>query len=171
MAIKFRIYIIIILSIFLANCGIFSNTQTFQDRDSGFSIKIPKNWEEVDSTSILGDYRSASKDTSIPMDFTIYMDTNTMADMFMLAKIGIPAEYAGLSVDEVLKNAMPNLYSDHLVKEKINGYTVFTFMDTLGMGQAQGGFVWLKDNTLYYAQVRVFNGSRLEYIYKSVRLK
>jgi hypothetical protein len=163
--------ILCVAVVVLAGCGIFESAQTFQDKDSGFSIKLPENWEEVDSVSVIGDYRSASEAAGLPMEIVIYMDTDTMADIFMFVKVGIPAEYGNLSADEILKEAMPDLYLDHLVKEKLNGNTVFTFIDTLGMGQAQGGFVWVKENMLHYVRIRVFNASRLEGIYKSARLQ
>jgi hypothetical protein len=65
----------------------------------------------------------------------------------------------------------PELYRDHLIKEKVNGKTLFTFIDTLGMRQAQGGFVWVEDNVLYIPKPASFNVSSFESIYKFARLR
>jgi hypothetical protein len=100
------------------------------------------------------------------------MDTNTMADAFVFAKIGIPQERKGQSADKILKEEMPSFYNDELIKGYLNGHEVYTFIDSIGpFNAAQGGFLWIKNETLYYVLIRVFNGSDLERIYKSANLK
>ena len=164
---QWRFGILLIPIFLLMNCGLF-DTQLFNDADSGFSIWLPSEWERVNPSSLLGDYESAE----LKMDASVYMNTETMADAFIFVKIEIPDEFKGQSADQILREVMPSFYNDELMKYNLTGHEVYTFLDSIGpFNSAQGGFIWVRNDTLHYANIRVFNGSHLEDIYRSAMLK
>jgi hypothetical protein len=164
--------LILVIPILLSISCCSSDTRIFKDSDSGFSIKLPSQWEKINPTSIFGDYKTKANESGQVLDIFVYMDTNTMADAFMFIKIGIPQERKGQSADEILKGELPSFYNDELIKGYLNGHEAYTFIDSIGaFNSAQGGFLWIKNETLYFALIRVFNGSNLERIYKSAKLK
>jgi len=157
----FRLFIkwlgVIIVPLLLLGCGLLNDSQTFHDKETGFSIKLPKNWETMQSVTNIDGLSLAPQENTI-----VYMDPNTWADKFTFAKIVLPPESANMPEEEILKEAGLDMGR----KVKIDGQSVYAF----SLADV-GGFFWIRNSTLYFALIQVNNESFLEPIFKSARFK
>ena len=150
-----EVFVLLFLPIFFVGCDL---TQTFYDKETGFSIKFPKNWETMGNATEIDGLSFASSDENT----IVYMDPFTWSDMFTFAKLDLSDKLSNKSEEKIFKE----VGLDMGMKIKMNGHTVYTFVlpDI-------GGFYWIQNSTLYFACIQVYTESLMEPIYKSARFK